>query len=546
MQYNRGLDAKRRTFCTVSAVLIFLASIPGFCANSAVQSAIQKAKAAQAQSVELAAAIMDTAVQKAPGDPDALAFFGLYAMQSAGKTKDFMKQGQWANKAWQALDRACAIDSTHVRARYYRGLLGANAPEFLGWLDKGVADLGYVRKRMAAGTDGLAKDDHIGVVANAVTAYRKKNDAAKLKTALEDLVKMAPDSEFGRNARAELERLAQAPAPEPKVRPLVASLNTRDWMTKAKTLLDQGRIRESLKAYDEAIKTDSTNLSLILAISDTLARSTAAGYGPFIYDDQEARTLLAFGMARMADRAYALAQNNPGVRLRRGIIGAMMPFFVGKLEQSLVDLAWVSENAPSDSLKSEALFWLGYAYRRKGLNYWNTVASDHADTRAFGYVLDAMAPAVRRIDADTLHKPVVVVEFALGFQDFLAPQTALWIEDARGAHVKTVYVSGFSGFVKEKQVVLPVWAGHSKFEKADAVTSASIDAGQYAFAWNCTDASGKKVNPGRYTVRVETSFWPSSKYETASLPLEIGKSPSKAAAAAGKLIPFFQARYLVT
>jgi tetratricopeptide (TPR) repeat protein len=544
MKSNRGFDLKGRTFCTVSAVLIFLASMPGFCANSAVQSAIQKAKAAQAQSVELSAAIMDTAVQKAPGDPDALAFFGLYAMQSAGTTKDFMKQGQWAGKAWQSLDKACTIDSTHVFARYFRGLLGANAPEFLGWLDKGAADLAYVHGRIKAGTAGLDKNDHIGVVTNLALACRKKKDTAGLKNALKELAGLAPDSEAGKNAWAELERMDRAEKAEPKAEAAV-SMATGDWLKKAKALLDQGRMREALKAYDEAIRTDSTNLSLILAISDTVARATSIGYDRFIYDDQEARTLLAFGMARMADKAYALAPNNPGVRLRRGIIGAMMPFFVGKLEQSLVDLAWVSENAPSDSLKSEALFWLGYAYRRKGLNYWNTVASDHPDQDAFRNVLDAMAPAVRRIDADTLHKPVVVIEFALGFQDFLAPQTALWIADARGAHVKTVYVSGFSGFVKEKQVVLPVWAGQSKFEKADAVTSASIDAGQYAFAWDCTDASGKKVNPGKYTVRVETSFWPSSKHETASLPLEIGKSPSKAAAAAGKFIPFFQARYLV-
>jgi hypothetical protein len=542
MTFNHRSNGKWKVIFAFFLIAGMTAFVPGFCGDPFVQSAIQKAGAAP--SAALAAAIMDTAVQKSPNDVEALSYFGMFAMQAAGQTKEFMQQGQWANKAWQSLDKACTIDSTYVRARYYRGLLGSNAPEFLGWLDKGVADLEYVQKRMAAGTDGLTNADQAGVIANAVAAYRKKKDTAKLKAALENLVKTAPDSEAGKNALAELERMNQTAAAEPKAPAAAVSSGTRDWMRKAKILLDQGRMRDGLRAYQEAIKTDSTNLSLILAISDTVAQAVSIGYGRFIYDDQESRTLLAFEMVRLLDRASSLAPKNPAVRLRRGIADVMMPFFVGKLEQGINDLTWVSENAPSDSLKSKALFWLGYAYRQKGMNYWNTVASDHADQQAFRDVLNAMAPTVRRLDADTLRKPVVVVDFALGFQDFLAPQTAVWIEDAKGGHVKTVYVSGFSGFVKEKQVVLPVWAKQSKFDGADAVTSASIDAGQYAFAWDCTDNSGKKVTPGKYAVRVETSFWPSMKYETASVTLDIGKTGSKAAAAPGKFIPFFQARYL--
>jgi hypothetical protein len=542
MSLNSSSNAKWKVVFAFFLIAGTAASVPGFCGDAVVQSAIQRAGAAP--SAAFAAAIMDSAVQKFPNDVEALSYFGLFAMQAAGQTKEFMQQGQWANKSWQALEKACALDSTYVRARYYRGLMGANAPEFLGWLDKGASDLEYVRRRMAARTDGLPDRDRIGALQNLAAAMRKKKNTAGLKTALGQLLLLAPDSEPGKKAHAELERLLEESAPEPVVQPAALSMSTRDWMSKAKALLDQGRMREGIRACDEAIKTDSTSLSLILSVSNAVQKAVSAGYGRFIYDDQEARTLLAFEMVKVLDRAYALAPNDPTVRLRRGIIDVMMPFFVGKLDQGIGDLTWVSENAPQDSLKSEALFWLGYAYRQKGLNCWNTVAVEYKDQKAFKTVLNTLAPAVSRLDPDTLRKPVVVVEFALGFQDFLAPQTAVWIEDREGRHVRTLYVSGFSGFVREKQVVLPVWAQQSQFAGADAVTSASIDAGQYAFAWNCMDLTGKRVPDGRYTVRVETTFWPTMKMETASLALAIGKTGSKAAAAPGKFIPFFQARYI--
>lgn len=102
-----------------------------------------------------------------------------------------------------------------------------------------------------------------------------------------------------------------------------------------------------------------------------------------------------------------------------------------------------------------------------------------------------------------------VIDFILGFGDELAPQTAVWIEDAQGTYVKTVYVSGFSGYVKEVQVTLPKWAKSSEFQGVDAVTSVSIDCGGHQYVWDMTDWSGKPVKPGSYTVCIEISFRPS-------------------------------------
>lgn len=201
------------------------------------------------------------------------------------------------------------------------------------------------------------------------------------------------------------------------------------------------------------------------------------------------------------------------------------------------------ENAQSDSLKAEALYWLGFAYRQKTLSYWNQVAMEYPTQPAFQNVLRSLAPPVVRVDADTLTKPVVVIEFDLGFQDVLEPQTAVWIEDPQGRYVKTVYVSGFSGFVKEKQVVLPDWAKKSKFEGAEAVTGASIDVGQYHFVWDCTNPNGKRVKTGEYTVHIEASYWPSMQYEHVIASIVLGKRDAKSVTK-GKLIPFVKVEYL--
>ena len=96
----------------------------------------------------------------------------------------------------------------------------------------------------------------------------------------------------------------------------------------------------------------------------------------------------------------------------------------------------------------------------------------------------------------------------------MPPQTAVWIENKDGNFVKTVYVSGFSGFAKEKQANLSDWADASDFSGADAVTAASIDVGHYIYVWDLKDCEGNQVKAGDLVLRVEVAYWPSLEYQS--------------------------------
>jgi hypothetical protein len=153
-------------------------------------------------------------------------------------------------------------------------------------------------------------------------------------------------------------------------------------------------------------------------------------------------------------------------------------------------------------------------------------------------------PKINTFDPSEHEKPVVAIDFLLGFRDELPPQTAVWIEDGDGTCIKTIYVSGFSGFAKDKQINLPVWSAVSMFKDIDAVTSASIDVGRHIYTWDLKDSRGRDVKEGAYTVKVEVSHWPSMKYQLAETVIEVGKKKSHAAIEEGDFIPRLEVTYL--
>ena len=135
----------------------------------------------------------------------------------------------------------------------------------------------------------------------------------------------------------------------------------------------------------------------------------------------------------------------------------------------------------------------------------------------------------------------MAIDFSLGFRDELPPQTSVWIEDAHDNFVKTLYVSGFSGNAKEKQVNLPKWAKSSGYADVDGVTAASIDTGQHLYVWDLRDSEGNRVKPGVYTVMVETSFWPSMNYQAAKTTVTIGNEENRGKTEEGHYIPYLEA-----
>jgi hypothetical protein len=245
----------------------------------------------------------------------------------------------------------------------------------------------------------------------------------------------------------------------------------------------------------------------------------------------------------MIDKAVALAPDNPEVRYIRGLVGAELPSFLGKTDQAIEDLQMVSEKAPTDELKAEALYALGLAYRKKGLSAWEELITNYPETAAAKNALAQMKPEESRIEVSNAAASMVVVRFAIGFKTELEAQTAVWVEDVKGTFIKTLYVSGFSGYVGATQVVLPKWAEASKFE-TDANTSASIAAGWHSYVWDLTDGQKKPVPPGNYIVKVEVHHWPSMQYQLASAPIEVGKGEKVSKVETGDLIPYLEVRYV--
>ena len=92
-------------------------------------------------------------------------------------------------------------------------------------------------------------------------------------------------------------------------------------------------------------------------------------------------------------------------------------------------------------------------------------------------------------------------------------QFAVWIEDANGHHVKTLYATRFTangGWKKRKQS-LPSWVKQSnlaEMEKAqtDAITGPTPGGGSLSYIWDGTDSAGQALPGGEYRVMVEATL----------------------------------------
>jgi hypothetical protein len=90
-------------------------------------------------------------------------------------------------------------------------------------------------------------------------------------------------------------------------------------------------------------------------------------------------------------------------------------------------------------------------------------------------------------------------------------QLAVWIEDAEGGYVQTLFATDFmarrEGFRKRPQVC-PEWvqaAGLERLSRApvDAVSGATQKPGTITLSWDCKDAAGESVPYGAYLYKVE-------------------------------------------
>jgi hypothetical protein len=274
-----------------------------------------------------------------------------------------------------------------------------------------------------------------------------------------------------------------------------------------------------------------------------IKRMFQAGYDPRISMDHNYRTDLRLRMMSVMDKAVAIAPEDLEMRLMRGTAGVESFFFMGRMDLSVEDLQMVIEGDASDVMKAAARYHIGRAQQKKVHSQWLKVISEYPDEQAVDSVFNELNPGLKQIDISQYETPVVVIDFILGFKDELPPQTAVWVEDKEGEFIKTIYVSGFSGYARSGGRI-PQWTSSSEFIDADAVTGASIDLGHHIYVWDLRDISGKKIKLGEYIIKVETAFWPSMQYQCVEAPLTLGKKAEHVIIEEGKIIPFLEVKYL--
>jgi len=332
--------------------------------------------------------------------------------------------------------------------------------------------------------------------------------------------------------------------------------------------LEAGDFRKSRALLQRATKADSTDAHAFSLLGLTYAAELKEGYDGTIAEDTNKRVDLTRSMVRAMSRAVELAPDDPEIRLTRGIACAESPVFItfldrfdgdmartitrqisekayqGYLDDAERDLQAVLDSNASDEMKAEAYYFLGLLHRNLGLQYWQTLTKDHAETDASRRAWDAMRPEGAEIEQVSLTQDRVLVRFQLGFESDVAPQTAVWVENEAGAFVKTLYVSDFSGHVRGSEVVLPVWASASEF-RTDANTGASISTGTHTVSWDLTATAGTRVEEGTYTIKVEARHWPSMHYQLVAAKIEIGRGKGKTVTVReGNLVPLLELTYV--
>lgn len=94
-------------------------------------------------------------------------------------------------------------------------------------------------------------------------------------------------------------------------------------------------------------------------------------------------------------------------------------------------------------------------------------------------------------------------------------QYAIWVEDAIGRPVRTIFVTRFTatrGF-SERPDAVPTWVARANPaqmtpDQVDAVSGATPSNGRLHYIWDGKDDQGKTVSAGTYTVFLEgTLYW---------------------------------------
>ncbi|MCL1938437.1 MAG: DUF2271 domain-containing protein [Candidatus Azobacteroides sp.] len=129
-------------------------------------------------------------------------------------------------------------------------------------------------------------------------------------------------------------------------------------------------------------------------------------------------------------------------------------------------------------------------------------------------------------DSAETKSPSAVVSVKVNYEKQAGPgsnQWAVWIEDAKGNLVKTLFVTNFTadGGYAPRPACTPVWVSKAlpktlTGNQIDAFSGATPLSGLQTYVWDLTDNNGSPVAKGTYKVVVEATLYGESEaiYQT--------------------------------
>lgn len=92
---------------------------------------------------------------------------------------------------------------------------------------------------------------------------------------------------------------------------------------------------------------------------------------------------------------------------------------------------------------------------------------------------------------------------------FSTNQFAIWVENAHGDYIKTIYVTSFTagGGFSKRPASIPLWVSNSGIKnqaarQVDAFSGPTPKSGRLCYGWDLTDTEGNRVADGDYNILV--------------------------------------------
>jgi len=509
-----------------------------------------------AKDIEQAITTMERAVEEYPKSSFAYAKLGDYISEKGQRYVDFFTVLPRAFAMW---DTAIALDPENLDARYSRGSWGTYVPQALGQLEKAIRDLEFVIAAVEKTADPTIRKEFFDAYSYLAEGYRKNWEFHKAKETYTRLVEMNPDTPGAKRAQTYIddivhfehwlhEREKQKPPDSPEIIELRNYLDAHPkdvdkLLMLGNTYLEANKDEEAAEVFGRAVTVDSSNVKAYKMLAFALKRAYAQGYDLRISMDHNYLTDGVFRVLKVLDRAISVGPDDMELKLMRAQVGLQMFFFPGRREQAIEDLQVIIESDASEIMKSAARYELGRAHQKQATTNWLKAITEYPDMPSTDSIFNELHASVPDVDFSQYKTPAMIINFVMAFRDELPPQTVVWVETKEGTFVKTIYISGFTGYARAKNR-LPQWQASADFFDVDAVTCASIDMGHHVFVWDLKNALGERVGAGDYVIKVEVTFWPSMQYQYAVAPISIDKKGKNVVVKEGNLIPYLEVHYL--